>query len=851
MPSTNPGFPCDRPTARLLGIVAAMATGAAVLALPAPSAAAAVPPATIDAWVPGGKLTVAGNVTETVRSGWRYGFAIAMNDRYAVIGAPDTPLKRANGTTVNGAGSAYVFKRTPGSDTWTFVQRLIAPELSLCQTGCAVAIDPQTDDIIVGAWAYGGAATFAGGAFVYAKDAAADSWGVDTTFPSTGSDTRMPSQELLPSDLQSIDQFGFSVALDHGTAVIGAPLAGSSNTGAAYVYVRNGSGTYEQKQKLTDPAGGGNDQLGTKVAVSGNLVAVGIQNDDVYGKVNAGSAMVFKRANGAAGFASTGRILPGTVTAGAQFGASIAVLDGATDYLAVGAPTDTSDNTSGNGVAYVFSSADGATWTEDAALMPRIANVNNNFGYSIAMSATEPPAIVVGSPGYETALETGDPDAPYAQIVNAGAGFCFTKQGADWAIRDGADTGDLWSPSIVTANTSIGRAVAIAPTDPDFTIVGGETPTSSTGNAWTFGFANAEIGTDPGDVAGPAAGPLGEDGLPQDGSTPGNGDNGTGGGINGGGAPSGGTDTGGGVAIPLSPIVYPWGTIKGSAIAVKGRKIAALQTDGKHAGNAPRFRAIGSLPTGATFVGLGDVNGDRSGDVLFVAPGRVLKYWQRDGLVVKDTKTIDSLPPDMNVVAVADFNGDSKPDVLLRSTVDPSELMVWFLSAGAISSSTEYTLPAGNWSITVGKFRSATGASDILLRDAAARRLLMLRDASGTVTFPALSDRGPQWKILATADFNGDGQVDILWGNGGSPELDVYGTNDAGAYVVTRRERTGLNGGSVLEARDWNGDGKPDLWMRSGNRNWIQYTTYTVRLFPNGSRDLGNAPGNVTGVAER
>ena len=106
---------------------------------------------------------------------------------------------------------------------------------------------------------------------------------------------------------------------------------------------------------------------------------------------------------------------------------------------------------------------------------------------------------------------------------------------------------------------------------------------------------------------------------------------------------------------PLSPIVYPWGTIKGSAVSVKGRKISVLQTDGKHVGNAPRFRALGSLPAGSTFVGIGDVNGDRSGDVIFVAPGRVLKFWQRDGLVVKDTKTIDSLPPDMNVAAVADF----------------------------------------------------------------------------------------------------------------------------------------------------------------------------------------------------
>ncbi len=841
--------------ARLLRSGAATAAAALVAAAAffAEPADAQGPP-TIPGWVPGSRVVLDGSSTEAVRTGARFGFAVAMTDDYAVIGAPDTALLRASGSSVNGAGAAYVFKRTAGTDTWTFVQRLIAPDLSLTQAGSAVAIDPATKDIIIGGWAYSGGASFGGGAWVYLKGSG-DSWGIATTVSSTGSSTRMPSQELLPDDIEAIDEFGFSVAVHNGVAVIGSPLNGTSNSGALYIYDRDSDGAYQFHQKIVDEAGGANDQLGTKVAVHGNLIVAGVQNDDVQGRVNAGSALVYSRTGAGAEWSLAARLQPDTAVAGVQFGASVAVVDGtSTDYIVVGAPLASSGATTqvaGNGAAYVFTAPNTSGWTQQAKLLPRADNINNNFGYSVAVSHTEPPTVVVGAPGYDTAVATGIVETPFSQVVNAGTGFCFVKSGASWRIRGtGPLTGDLWSPAVVTAGSSIGRCVAVGNTNTNFALVGAETPTSSTGSMYPFEFATAVVGSDPGNVAGPSIGVLGPDGLPTDGSTPGTGSGGTGGGISGGGSPTTGTDIGGGVVIPLTPITTSWGLIKGTAVALRGQHISLLQTDGLHAGNMPRFKSLGDLPEGAHFVGIGDVNGDNSGDIVFVSDANVLKYWKRDAYKILDTVTVDALPTGYEVIAVADLDGDSKPDILMQDVTDPHNLTVWYLSGGAISSSTDYTLPAGDWQVLTGKFRTST-QSDILIRNAQERELKLLVDESGTVTYKDLTDHGRRGSIAGFGDMDGDGKQDIFWNEGDELRIDFYTQDDAGEYLRSRHERSALRGGRVVDVRDWNGDGKVDLWMRSGRENWVQYTTYTNHAYGSGSRQIGEAPGRVVGFAAR
>jgi hypothetical protein len=499
----------------------------------------------------------------------------------------------------------------------------------------------------------------------------------------------------------------------------------------------------------------------------------------------------------------------------------------------------------------------GTTWSLDGTLLPRSDNVNNAFGYAVALSLTDPPQAIVGAPGFDTAVVDPNNAPDLLQVANSGTAFAFTRGGAGgtWAIRGTVgSTGDLWSWR-VGANSNIGRAVATAPSTLLYSIAGAETPTASLGTSYPFVFTNGPIGTGVGEVAGPASGQLDENGNPNDGSTPGDGGGSTGGSVNNGGTPSTG-DGSASPVIPLTPIVYNWGVIKGSAVTLKNGKISILQTDGKHAGVKPKYQKLGTLPAGARYVGTIDMNGDRSGDIVFVDRNEVLRYWKRDANKILSTNVVDELPTGFDAIAVGDYDADSKPDVLLRSILDPSLITIWHVSAGALTGSDEYELPDGEWIVLPGNFRNKNN-NDILLREQATGELRVFEpladneDGSSNSETTSITTINPSFKLKAVADMNNDGQPDLVW-QGSDIQVELMDQDSNGGYVRLSRQRVGFASGTVVNARDWNDDGQVDLMMRRGNRTYYQYLKLTNGfLYGAGSRDLGNAPGPVQDIAQR
>jgi hypothetical protein len=825
----------------------------ALAALTAGTAVAQGP--TIDGWSPGTAFSIDPAAVEAPNAGSRFGFAVSMTDDVAVIGAPDVRLVDlrfpALNLGTNGAGAAFVFTRTAGTNEWTFVQRLIAPTRTLSQTGTSVAIDPVTKDIVVGAWAYDAVAFFGGAAFVYRRGAG-DSWGDAADAAAFGANSRVPSQTLAPEDLQAIDQFGFSVAAHDGTIAVGCPLSGEGNTGAIYLFERGDDGDYAQVQKFTDADAGANDQLGTKVAIHRDLLAAGIQNDDVEGRINAGSVAVLSRGGGS--WSEVIRLAAASPATSAGLGSSVAIVDGTTnDWVVAGAPLQASGTggVAGNGVALLFKSPNSSAFTLETTLLPRAANINNNFGFSVATSLADPPQVLVGAPGFDTAVPSADDPDALLQVLNAGAGFSFTRVDGAWRRRGATEVrGDAWSPALI-ANSNAGRSVAVPAGGGDFCLVGADTPTGSRGTMVPFRFVNAPVGDDPGQVPGPAPGVLDAEGRPQADGEAGSGSGGTGGGINGGGAPGTGSGGPGGIVIPLTPIVYDWGIIKGSAVALSGRSVSVLQTDGRHQSQKPEFRYIGDLPSGSYYVGLADMNGDFSGDIVFVERGGRLRYWKRDGFRIVATTSIDVLPAGFVAVAVADIDADRKPDVILQSAADPTQVRVWHIDGGAIASSDDYELPDGDWNIFTGSFRTRT-ATDIMVRNEATGGIFIVEEgAAGAVTLKHVTTRPNSVRLAGFGDVDGNGQPDIFW-QAKELEVDLMDQDDAGNYVRTSRRRTGLAQATIVNIRDWNDDGKVDYWMRRGSRNYIQYGTFSQGyVYGNGCRDLGKVPGTVVGVADR
>ena len=80
--------------------------------------------------------------------------------------------------------------------------------------------------------------------------------------------------KLTASDASYGDSFGFSVALDGDTVLIGAYTADPSYAGSAYVFVCTGE-VWTEQAKLTASDASTSDRFGTSVALDGDTAVIG------------------------------------------------------------------------------------------------------------------------------------------------------------------------------------------------------------------------------------------------------------------------------------------------------------------------------------------------------------------------------------------------------------------------------------------------------------------------------------------------------------------------------------------------------------------------------------------------
>ena len=122
------------------------------------------------------------------------------------------------------------------------------------------------------------------------------------------------------------------------------------------------------------------------------------------------------------------------VNEGDSFGFSVAVSG---DTVVVGAPNEDGSTTGINstpneraaqaGAAYVFVRS-GTNWTQQAYLKAHQVNMNDQFGWSVAVSGD---TVVVGAP-FEASSTTGINSAPNESAERAGAACLFVRGGATW-----------------------------------------------------------------------------------------------------------------------------------------------------------------------------------------------------------------------------------------------------------------------------------------------------------------------------------------------------------------------------------------------------------------------------------
>ena len=322
---------------------------------------------------------------------------------------------------------------------------------------------------------------------------------------------------LKASNAESGDRFGYSVAIDGDILVVGANGEDSNSTnidnedshtsglddgsaddsGAVYIFKKDSNGDWVQDAYLKGSNAEGGDKFGENVALSGDVIVVGvwaedsnstnIDNRDDHPTVAesnnsatfAGAAYVFKRDSND-NWIQDAYLKASNTRASDNFGISVAI-DG--NIIVVGAYTEdnsstninnadghptsgeTNNSASDSGAAYVFKKNSSGDWVQDAYLKASNAESGDRFGGSVAISED---VIVVGAK-YEdsnfTSIENDDGQTNGADDGSAddsGAVYVFKKVGDDW-VQDA-----YLKASNADSNDRFGESVAI---DGDIIIV--------------------------------------------------------------------------------------------------------------------------------------------------------------------------------------------------------------------------------------------------------------------------------------------------------------------------------------------------------------------------------------------
>ena len=322
----------------------------------------------------GDLLQTLANPSTTPQMSSGFGYSVAADGPYTVVGTPEADLSGFYNT-----GVAYVFNTSTGVLVATLNNPTPATE---DEFGYSVAISGNT--IVVGAYGDNTDADNAGSAYVFDAVSGSLRWTLNNPTPAAS------------------DLFGLSVAISDKTIAVGAEHDGTDANGSGSVYVFNAiSGNL--LWTLNNPTPASWDEFGCSVAISGSTIVVGADGDDTDAN-GAGSAYVFDAVN---------RDLLWTLNnptpaAWDEFGSSVAV-SGST--VVVGAHYDDTDaNESGS--AYVFNATSG-----------NLLHTLNNptpaetdcFGSSVAVSGSK---IVVGAYwDFTGANESGS-----AYVFDAGSG---------------------------------------------------------------------------------------------------------------------------------------------------------------------------------------------------------------------------------------------------------------------------------------------------------------------------------------------------------------------------------------------------------------------------------------------
>ncbi len=188
------------------------------------------------------------------------------------------------------------------------------------------------------------------------------------------------------------------------------------------------------------------------------------------------------------------------------------------------------------------------------------------------------------------------------------------------------------------------------------------------------------------------------------------------------------------------------------------------------------------VAAGSRFLGIGDINGDGRSDVLWLGPDGNVNAWLMNSCY-GEIMVLGAAPAAATAAAVADLDGDGNADLLWNT---PSGYLLWQLSGSGVLASTLLSpaIPPG-WTFAKAADFNGDGNADLLWRlpdgslsvsymNGPTHTDMPVAPADTDQIFASGFDPGPftpptslpsNWQVVDVGDYNGDGQLDILFAN--------------------------------------------------------------------------------------
>jgi len=170
------------------------------------------------------------------------------------------------------------------------------------------------------------------------------------------------------------------------------------------------------------------------------------------------------------------------------------------------------------------------------------------------------------------------------------------------------------------------------------------------------------------------------------------------------------------------------------------------------------------------------------------------------------------------------------PDLVWQND-NTRQVTVWYMggAGGAVLQGYNYLSAAGvpGWHVVAYADFNGDGVLDLVWQNDTTRQVTVwYLGGAGGATFQGynfLSAAGvPGWHVAAVADFNGDGVPDLVWQNDSTRQVTVWYMGGAGGAVLqgyNYLSAAGVPGWHVAAAADFNRDGVPDLvWQNDTTR---------------------------------